>query len=730
MNARTWNILYLMFIGILTQSFSADAGGTLDYSKAMKTLKTLTDREHIRMTRTTLITELFEGIVGRSQPYIDRFKEVLFVERDEVARENFNVSQECLDDAKQVIIGLERREYWAMQMLDAMAKPPSDILSGNIYWTGGYEECLAVEGTVYVNITSDTGPQYQIHARQCLGSLQLGKLGLQLGFCIPKRCSVEDADRLVNTAFSVFSNTLRINGMVCPEVETEYDTKAIVSLLICSIIGLMMVIGTGYDVIVLRGRQFKGENKVSPNVVTKVDNTGDSLNESTSLLNKAKTIKVKEKDQGTLVKVLMSFSVMSNGERILSTAQAQGSLTALNGMRFLSISWVIIGHCFLFGLISPTINPLRYSDKVYHLWTFQAIANAFVSVDTFFTMSGLLLAYLFMKDIKKNGKMNWPLFYFHRFWRLTPIYMLVLMIDANLTKYMGGDGGPAWPKDGIESYCETRWWTNLLYINNLFSMEKMCMAWSWYLSNDMQFFVISPLLLVPLYRKKFAGLAVCVVALFASLLTTGILSTHNKWIVTTFLPGTSMDETMSYQDGYYSKPWCRISPYIIGIMTGFALQECECKFKINKWLNLLCWLIAAGVACSVLYGLYGVMTGSTISVPVASFYNTVNRAAWGACVCWVIFACATGNGGFVNTLLSWKAFVPLSRLSYAAYLIHLVFISVINSTAQYPIYSTIINQVVFFLGILVLTFLASFVVSLAFESPMMGLEKVVFRRKR
>ncbi|XP_069119737.1 nose resistant to fluoxetine protein 6-like [Argopecten irradians] len=729
MKVGKWNILYSVLLGIITLSLSVRADRTLDYSKAMKTLRTLTDREHVRMTRTSLITELFEGIVGESQPYIDRFKEALLVERDEVGRENFNVSQECLDDAKQVIVGLERREYWAMQMLDAMAKPPSDILSGNIYWTGGYEECLAVDGTVYVNTTSDTAPQYQIQARQCLGSLQLGKLEIYLGFCIPRRCSVEDANRLVNTAFSVFSNTLRINGMVCPEVETEYDTKAIVSLLICSIIGLMMVIGTGYDVIIVRRKDVEG-NKVSPSVHTNVDNTGDSLNESTSLLNKAKTIKVKEKDQGTLVKVLMSFSVMSNGERILSTAQAQGSLTALNGMRFLSITWVILGHCFNIAQTSPSINPVSFGNKVYHMWTFQAIANALVSVDTFFTMSGLLLAYLFMKDIKKSGEMNWPLFYFHRFWRLTPIYMLVLMMESNLTKYMGGDGGPVWPKDGIDSNCEKWWWTNLLYINNLFSMDKFCMPWSWYLSNDMQFFVISPLLLVPLYRKKFAGLVVCVVALFASLLTTGILSTHNEWVVDSMMPTVSIEESTNYFEGYYSKPWCRISPYIIGMMTGFALQECKCKFKINKWLNLLCWLIAAGVACSVLYGLYGVMTGSTISVPVASFYNTVNRAAWGACVCWVIFACATGNGGFVNTLLSWKAFVPLSRLSYAAYLIHLVFIGVIVSTAQYPTYTTIINQVVFFLGILVITFLGSFVVSLAFESPMMGLEKVVFPRKR
>ena len=26
-----------------------------------------------------------------------------------------------------------------------------------------------------------------------------------------------------------------------------------------------------------------------------------------------------------------------------------------------------------------------------------------------------------------------------------------------------------------------------------------CMAWSWYLANDMQFYILSPLMLIPLY---------------------------------------------------------------------------------------------------------------------------------------------------------------------------------------------------------------------------------------
>lgn len=58
------------------------------------------------------------------------------------------------------------------------------------------------------------------------------------------------------------------------------------------------------------------------------------------------------------------------------------------------------------------------------------------------------------------------------FHRLTPPYMLVMMVYVPLFKYWGS--GPMWPVNGIErNYCEDSWWTNLLYINNLVRVDKM-----------------------------------------------------------------------------------------------------------------------------------------------------------------------------------------------------------------------------------------------------------------
>ena len=53
-----------------------------------------------------------------------------------------------------------------------------------------------------------------------------------------------------------------------------------------------------------------------------------------------------------------------------------------------------------------------------------------------------------------------------------------------------------------------------------------------------------------------------------------------------------------------------------------------------------------------------------------ALYFSLSKLTWPMSISWIIFACHYGYGGFINTMLSVKAFVPLTRLSYCAYLIH------------------------------------------------------------
>ena len=53
---------------------------------------------------------------------------------------------------------------------------------------------------------------------------------------------------------------------------------------------------------------------------------------------------------GTLENLLLSFSVYTNASKLLNTKQSAGTLTAVNGIRFVSMTWVVLGHSYAFGL--------------------------------------------------------------------------------------------------------------------------------------------------------------------------------------------------------------------------------------------------------------------------------------------------------------------------------------------------------------------------------------------
>ena len=53
---------------------------------------------------------------------------------------------------------------------------------------------------------------------------------------------------------------------------------------------------------------------------------------------------------GILGKILLSFSIYTNARKLLNVSQPSGTLTAVNGIRFISMTWVILGHTYYFGL--------------------------------------------------------------------------------------------------------------------------------------------------------------------------------------------------------------------------------------------------------------------------------------------------------------------------------------------------------------------------------------------
>ncbi|XP_033763775.1 nose resistant to fluoxetine protein 6-like [Pecten maximus] len=433
---------------------------------------------------------------------------------------------------------------------------------------------------------------------------------------------------------------------------------------------------------------------------------------------------------GICSRLILSFSVWTNVKKLLNTDDKPDTIGAINGIRFFSMSWVILAQTFSSALDSNVFtNQWSGKTQMFERHSFMAVSNGFLSVDSLFAMTGILVSYFFMKEMKREkGCINWFKFYFHRFWRLTPPYMLVMMVDIALFRYLGD--GPMWSPDGIETnFCKDTWWTNPLYINNFVKSENRCFSWSWYLTNDMQFYVLSPILLVPLYFSKKIGGFIAAIFLVGVTGASAYISYANDLPLSRYSSDLAQN-TEDYFEMYYIKPYCRMGPYIVGVIFGYALYRSGGKYKINLVFSRFIWILMSALACVMVYAIYPEMSGSSASAGVTSLYNAVHKTLWGVCVCWVVFACVTRNGGFVNSFLSWGVFVPLRRLTYCAYLVHPLVIASYYQSHRQGFYMTDFNIIYLFLGHLTLTYMVACVIYLAFQAPLIGLERAIMRRDK
>ncbi|XP_066289065.1 nose resistant to fluoxetine protein 6-like isoform X1 [Branchiostoma lanceolatum] len=145
---------------------------------------------------------------------------------------------------------------------------------------------------------------------------------------------------------------------------------------------------------------------------------------------------------------------------------------------------------------------------------------------------------------------------------------------------------------------------------------------------------------------------------------------------------------------YYYVPYCRIGPYLVGVAVGWLLVKMrrkQTRSATQRMLMTVGWLVAADSALAVLYSPYGAYHGTTFQTESENvLYMTVGRTVWGMALGWVVVACYYGYGGVVDIILSWDAWVPLSRLTYCAYMVHILVMYPVYLTREVPIhYSTV-----------------------------------------
>ncbi|XP_046643543.1 nose resistant to fluoxetine protein 6-like [Daphnia pulicaria] len=652
------------------------------------------------------------------------------------------ISETCLDHTEQYLKALRNRQLWAVKMYQSSGRLAEHLIhtgSGYVHHDlGFFDECVSIypsdvpfQGqycTVFFDLTPVSRRQnYEKQNPAIDQSIKSDKEGEpknhisnflmpSIGFCLPSTCSARELRyavaqrigyRLIeNVNFSLVAitneNYCYTNNKLSAHC-IKFDNMAIGALTGFGLLGIIVLIATIHE----------------------------KWNYSDESVHSQKIFPVQ---------LLHCFSAHTNCRTLFSTQDdVKDSLACLHGIRVLTTCWIVLIHAA--GEFIQRMSYTRNMDlKNATRWEFQIITNGLFAVDTFLLISGMLVAFTQMRQLDHtNGLFNIKRFYFRRFARLTPVYASVLVFIATLWPYVGT--GPDW--NYVQQMSQTfrqNLWANLLYINNYvtvadqrssLSNPSTGMIESWYLACDMQMFWVSPVFVYPIWRWKKTGLIWTSVSLLIFLVMSTVpFVVHDIPPTVLFSRPSAMLKLNEYCRKHYHHTIARIPPYIIGILLGWYLHKIkDTKINLNKYLAVAGWITAILLGFTVIYGMFPYLDEAktpVINPVIHVLYGAFHRSAWSLTVGWVIFACTQGYGGCIEMFLSSKVFLPLSRLSYAVYLVHFTFIKSYVSHMRQPIYLTEYYFFTVYLGILLIVFTIASVVSVVVEQPFLNADKLLF----
>lgn len=199
----------------------------------------------------------------------------------------------------------------------------------------------------------------------------------------------------------------------------------------------------------------------------------------------------------------------------------------------------------------------------------------------------------------------------------------------------------------------------------------------------------------------------------------------------------------------------RMGAWFVGILTGYIMHRSRNQRVVlskvtmsynsltsadqSKSLSMfflqfviyLGWFAALAMVAAVILGNYPLQQLDTKSTPLeGGLYHGITRVTWCMALGWIVYACHFGYGGPINWLLSLSVWLPFSRLTYAIYLLHLCVMMYVTGQCRTSNTFTQLNAIHRTLGDVFFTVFLASLATLAFESPIIVLEKALFGHRR
>ncbi|XP_049280121.1 O-acyltransferase like protein-like [Anopheles funestus] len=600
--------------------------------------------------------------------------------------------QACLNQLDVFARSFDAGEPWALSMYDSWGKNPAGILFGNVFAFGNFDQCRRI---------SHQSSLTKLGGQHCTLYIDLSRTGvpvpapLQYGVCMPDACDPPMVAQLTNAYFAAnqmfVGNGPLLEKFCYRDEERSFPAVTIVAIVLFSVYGAVLLMATLVELIFLYQKQ----------------------------------------EAPSYVKRFSFYTNLGHVFRIVPrTVGKDGVLECVNGVRALSMLWIIVNHVHDSALGIPTFNiPVRqeYAESYFGVLFHRLGGKA---VDIFLMLSGMLVAMKMLRELERTSRLNVLELWMHRIIRITPAYAALILFGIAFVDIVGEGVLYKLVAEELLNACTTSWWSALLYVQNYVHYESMCFVHTWYLSVDMQLYIVSPLLIYLLWRygKRF----VPAIVLLALLSISCVFATFmvNEYRLNRSAPrGDGLMPRKTYHPTH-----ARMSVWLFGVLFGYLLHHTrDTRVKLSKPVLALGWLLTIAILVVTGYSLKQLYIGDYTRIdPVAdAFYESLHRSFWAFAVMWVIFVCINQQGGIVDRFLGNPLWQPLSRLSYSMYLVHIAIQAItLTQALRFPVEFTVVNIFYTSFGLISISAAIGTVWCIAFEYPFFGLEKYLFKKKQ
>ncbi|KAL4445123.1 hypothetical protein ABPG74_018851 [Tetrahymena malaccensis] len=448
--------------------------------------------------------------------------------------------------------------------------------------------------------------------------------------------------------------------------------------------------------------------------------------------------------------IISQFNFIGHLYKVFILKSNNEDLNIFNGIRTFSFLQVILGHEF-FSRLSYMQNPQDLQIIVKENPIFLFISSCLFSVDVFFLLGGFFVSYV-AADPKLLNNFNlknpfkafycYLLAFINRIVRILPTYFVALMIFWKLVPYLGES--PTWQRYIIHAgECDDVWWQKLLFIDNMIKPKSKCFGWGWYLSNDIQMYLFSMILIMIYATNKKIGkwsIAFSVVLFFA-------ISIWLSFKYNLLIPVTAQTFILNLGDNYYYKPWARCPPYLFGLLFGIFYKEYQIDKQNQTKLSFfskisytvghtnfkfISYLIGLGIIFTFIWAPLPLLQNGSDYWPsnIQHIWQGVMRLFYTIGVCLVSMPAIFGSKDLIVQILSCKLFALLARFSFSGYLIHYIVIAFNLWNSYDAIYFSFSELFFHFLGVTVMVLLFGLILHLAVEQPVVGLSNMIFGGQR